>query len=105
MHDLILRNAFIIDGSGAPAWRGDVAVDGDRIASIGELQSHTAHRVIDLEGAALAPGFIDIHTHYDGQATWDPYLSPSSSHGVTSVVIGNCGMGFAPVKQIGRAHV
>jgi N-acyl-D-amino-acid deacylase len=97
MHDLIIRNGFVVDGSGAPGRHGDVVVDGDTIVAI-EPTAHggAARRVIDADGRLVTPGFVDIHTHYDAQATWDPWMTPSSWHGVTTVVMGNCGVGFAP---------
>jgi len=96
MHDLVIRNGKIVDGTGAPAFVGDLAIDGDVIASVGG-HAGAGHREIDASGLLVTPGFVDIHTHYDGQVTWDPYLSPSSWHGVTTLVMGNCGVGFAPV--------
>ena len=97
MHDLIIRNGFIVDGSGAPGRHGDVVVDGEIITSI-EPAAHggAARRIVDADGRLVTPGFVDIHTHYDAQATWDPWMTPSSWHGVTTVVMGNCGVGFAP---------
>ncbi len=97
MHDLVIRGGTIVDGSGAPRVVGDVAIDGDRLAQVGG-KAGAARREIDAGGAIVTPGWVDVHTHYDGQATWDPYLTPSSWHGVTTVVMGNCGVGFAPVK-------
>jgi N-acyl-D-aspartate/D-glutamate deacylase len=97
VRDLIIRNGTIVDGTGAPAFKGDIAIDGDRIAAVGEV-SEPARREIDAEGMIVAPGWVDIHTHYDGQATWDPLLAPSSWHGVTTAIMGNCGVGFAPVR-------
>jgi N-acyl-D-amino-acid deacylase len=94
--DLVIRNADVIDGSGGPSRRADVAIAGDRIVGVGD-DIETGHREIDAEGCVVTPGFIDPHTHYDGQATWDPWLAPSSHHGVTTVAMGNCGVGFAPV--------
>jgi len=95
MYDLVIRNARIVDGSGGSALNGDVAINADRIAAVGGKLG-PGRREIDAAGLLLAPGWVDIHTHYDGQATWDPYLTPSSWHGVTTAVMGNCGVGFAP---------
>ena len=97
MHDLVIRNGKIVDGSGAPAFTGDVAIDNGVITNVGG-KAGTARREIDATGLLVTPGWVDIHTHYDGQVTWDPYLSPSSWHGVTTIVMGNCGVGFAPVQ-------
>ena len=95
-HDLVIRGAHLVDGTGAAAVDGvDIAVDGDRITEVGSDVA-AGRREIDADGRLVTPGFVDIHTHYDGQATWDPELEPSSPHGVTSVVMGNCGVGFAP---------
>jgi N-acyl-D-amino-acid deacylase len=98
MHDLVIRNGKIVDGTGALAFAGDIAIDGDRILSVGG-KAGAGHREIDASGLLVTPGWVDIHTHYDGQVAWDPYLSPSSWHGVTTLVMGNCGVGFAPVKR------
>jgi N-acyl-D-aspartate/D-glutamate deacylase len=95
--DLLIRNGMLIDGTGAPARRADVAIAGGRIVDIGELTGSAA-RVIDAGGLAVAPGFIDPHTHYDAQICWDGAVTPSSWHGVTSVVMGNCGVGIAPCR-------
>jgi N-acyl-D-aspartate/D-glutamate deacylase len=97
MHDLVIRGGTVVDGTGAPGHEGDVAIDGDRICSVG-TSAGRGRREIDARGLLVAPGWVDIHTHYDGQATWDPILSPSSWHGVTTVVMGNCGVGFAPAR-------
>jgi N-acyl-D-aspartate/D-glutamate deacylase len=97
MHDLVIRNATIVDGQGTPPVKGDVAIDQGRISAVGAVNAR-GKREIDAKGLLLTPGWVDIHTHYDGQVTWDPYLTPSSWHGVTTVVMGNCGVGFAPAR-------
>jgi N-acyl-D-amino-acid deacylase len=97
MHDLVIRGASVVDGTGAATRAGDVAVDGDRIAQVGG-KAGPGRREIAADGLLLTPGWVDIHTHYDGQATWDPEMTPSSWHGVTTAVFGNCGVGFAPVR-------
>jgi N-acyl-D-aspartate/D-glutamate deacylase len=97
MHDLVIRGGTIVDGSGGPPRSGDLAIDGERVSQA-EGRAGAAHREIDADGLLVTPGWVDIHTHYDGQVTWDPYLTPSSWHGVTSVVMGNCGVGFAPAE-------
>ncbi len=96
MHDLVIRGGTVVDGSGAPAVRTDVAVAGDRIIDVGP-DVGSGRREIDATDLLVTPGWVDIHTHYDAQATWDPELTPSGFHGVTTVVMGNCGVGFAPV--------
>ena len=97
MHDLIIRGGTLVDGTGAPARIADVAIDNSLITEVGEVKGE-ARREIDAKGLLVTPGFVDIHTHYDGQVTWDEYLSPSCWHGVTTVVMGNCGVGFAPAR-------
>jgi N-acyl-D-amino-acid deacylase len=97
MHDLVIRNAIIVDGTGRDRFKGDVAIDDGRISSVGSVVEK-GKREIDAKGNLLAPGWVDVHTHYDGQVSWDPYVTPSSWHGVTTVVMGNCGVGFAPVR-------
>ena len=96
MYDLLIRTGTIVDGTGADARRGDVAVKDGKVVSVGEHLDGEAAEVVDAEGRLVTPGFVDIHTHYDGQATWDEVLDPSAGHGVTTVVAGNCGVGFAP---------
>ena len=100
MHDLVIRNATIVDGTGSEAVSGDVIVDAGKIVEVAPrgAGSVSARRVIEANGDLLTPGFVDIHTHYDGQVCWDKQLTPSSWHGVTSLVMGNCGVGFAPVR-------
>ena len=101
MYDLIIRNGTVIDGTGADRKVADIAIANGRIMKVGEVVEH-AENEIDAKGKLVTPGWVDIHTHYDGQATWDPILAPSSWHGVTTVVMGNCGVGFAPVKPNDR---
>jgi N-acyl-D-aspartate/D-glutamate deacylase len=95
--DVVVRGGVVIDGNGGPARTADVAIDGDRIVEVGRV-SGRGRRELEADGAIVAPGFVDIHTHYDGQATWESRLQPSSWHGVTTVVMGNCGVGFAPAR-------
>jgi N-acyl-D-aspartate/D-glutamate deacylase len=97
MHDVVIRGGTIVDGTGAPARTGDVAIDGGRVTSA-TGRAGAARREIDADGLLVTPGWVDIHTHYDGQVTWDPHLTPSGWHGVTTLVMGNCGVGFAPAK-------
>ena len=97
MHDLIIRGGTVVDGTGRPGYTADVAVDGGRITSVGRVEG-SARETIDADGLLVTPGFVDPHTHYDGQVTWDPLLTPSCWHGVTTAVLGNCGVGFAPVR-------
>jgi N-acyl-D-amino-acid deacylase len=104
MHELVIRGGTVVDGTGAPAVTADVAVDGGRITEVGRVAGR-GERELDADGLVVAPGWVDIHTHYDGQVTWDPELTPSSWHGVTTVVMGNCGVGFAPVRPGGEAFL
>jgi N-acyl-D-amino-acid deacylase len=97
MHDLVIRGGTIVDGTGQPRFTGDVAIDGGLISAVGKVEAQ-GRAEIDAAGKIVAPGWVDIHTHYDGQATWDQEMAPSSWHGVTTVVMGNCGVGFAPAK-------
>jgi N-acyl-D-aspartate/D-glutamate deacylase len=98
MHDLVIRNGNVVDGSGGPARQADIAIDDDRITAVGQVEG-SGREEIDATGLLVTPGFVDIHTHYDGQVLWDPAVTPSSWHGVTSIVMGNCGVGFAPVRK------
>ena len=102
MHDLVIRGGTVVDGTGAPARAADVAVDGDRIVAVGTVES-SGRRTIEADGLTVTPGFVDAHTHLDAQLGWDPEATPSSWHGVTSVVIGNCGVTFAPCRPADRA--
>jgi N-acyl-D-aspartate/D-glutamate deacylase len=104
MHDTVIRGGTIVDGTGAPAFTGDVALEGDRIVQVGG-KAGPAKRDIKADGLLVTPGWVDAHTHYDGQATWDPMLAPSSWHGVTTILFGNCGVGFAPVRRQDHAQL
>lgn len=95
MHDLVIRGGTIVDGTGGAPFKGDVAIDGGLISKVGSV-TDAGREEIDATGRIVSPGFVDIHTHYDGQATWDAEMAPSSWHGVTTVIMGNCGVGFAP---------
>jgi N-acyl-D-aspartate/D-glutamate deacylase len=95
--DVIIKNGTVVDGTRVPRYRADIGIKQGKIAKIGRLQSHEAATVLDASGLIVAPGFIDLHCHYDAQLHWDPYCSIGSWHGVTSVTNGNCGFGFAPV--------
>ena len=101
MHDLLIKGGTIVDGTGAASFTGDIAVKDGKIAEAGNITS-AARRSIDASGLMVAPGWVDIHTHYDGQASWDAQMTPSSWHGVTTAVMGNCGVGFAPAKESQR---
>src|SRR5215218_8082118 len=97
MHDLVIRGGTIVDGLGNEPFTGDIAVTEGRITEVGRVDG-PARETVDADGLLVTPGFVDVHTHYDGQATWDSQLAPSCWHGVTTVVMGNCGVGFAPVR-------
>ena len=97
-YDLVIRGGFVVDGSGAPGREADIGIKDGRVASVGDVAGSGAEE-IDAQGKLVAPGFVDIHTHYDGQVTWGAALSPSSNHGVTTAIMGNCGVGFAPVRD------
>ena len=98
MHDLVIRGGTVVDGTGAPARIADITVSDGVITGVGDHGDEAAVRTVDAEGLLVTPGWVDIHTHYDGQATWDEVLAPSSWHGVTTLVTGNCGVGFAPAR-------
>ena len=97
--DTIVKGGTVIDGTRVPRYQADVGIKDGKIAEIGKLNNNDGKKVIDANGLVVAPGFVDLHTHYDAQLHWDPYLSISSWHGVTSLTIGNCGFGFAPLRQ------
>ena len=103
MYDLIIRNATIVDGTGTPSFNGDVAISGGKIAKVGSVDGE-AKRELDAQGKLLAPGWVDVHSHMDGQATWDPLCSPAANHGITTLIMGNCGVGFAPCASNDEAH-
>lgn len=103
--DTVIKNGTIIDGTGLPRFKGDIAISGGHIAKIGRVDSADADEVIDAQGLIVAPGFVDLHTHYDAQIHWDPYCTISGWHGVTSVAIGNCGFGFAPARKESRERL
>src|SRR5437899_10628877 len=100
-YDLIVKNGWIVDGAGMPRYWGDVAARDGRIVEIGRVREST-RRTLDAGGRVIAPGFIDMHTHFDAQITWDPLATSSCWHGVTSVVFGNCGLAIAPCKPEDR---
>ncbi|MGA2410754.1 MAG: amidohydrolase family protein, partial [Candidatus Binataceae bacterium] len=100
-YDLVIKNGTVVDGSGAPRYRADIAVDGDRIVEIGKV-AQSGKNTIDASDLIVSPGFVDPHTHYDAQICWDPLISCTSWHGITSVVMGNCGVGVAPCKPDNR---
>ena len=102
MFDLIIKGGTVVDGTGNAAVKADVAIIGDRIAKIGDVNGIESIRTIDASGKIVTPGFIDLHTHLDAQIGWDPKMTPSSYHGVTTVLSGNCGVTFAPVSKKNR---
>lgn len=104
MHDYLIKGATIVDGTGAAPYSGDIAIAGGKIAAVGQADG-PARETIDAAGAQATPGWVDVHTHYDGQVSWDDALNPSFSHGVTSIVMGNCGVGFAPCPPGGEQRL
>ncbi|MEM9622183.1 MAG: amidohydrolase family protein [Pseudomonadota bacterium] len=105
MHDLLIKNGLVVDGTGEQPRVADVLVDAGRIAAVEPGIGAGAYRILDADGSIVTPGFVDIHTHYDGQVTWDDTLEPSASHGTTTVITGNCGVGFAPVRPGGHTQL
>ena len=103
-YDIVIKDGFIFDGTGAPRVRGDVGITDGRVTAVGRVNHRDAGQIIDASGMHVAPGFIDLHTHYDAQIFWDPYCTLSGWHGITSVAIGNCGFGFAPVAPEMREY-
>ena len=101
-YDIVIKGGMLIDGSRNPRVRADVGVRDGHVAEIGRIPASDGRRVLDAAGLHVAPGFVDLHTHYDAQVRWDPWCTISGYHGVTSVVLGNCGFGFAPVKPDAR---
>ena len=97
--DLVIRGGKIVDGTGAEAFSGDVAISDGVIVTVGESVDAADAEVIDADGALVAPGWVDVHTHFDGQVAWDDTLDPSFSNGVTTLMMGNCGVGFAPCRN------
>ncbi len=104
MYDLVIRGGKVVDGTGEAARTADIAIDGDQIMAVGKV-AESGTREIDADGALVTPGWVDVHTHYDGQVIWDEEMAPSSEHGVTTVVMGNCGVGFAPVRPNGEGFL
>ena len=109
MYDLIIKNGQIVDGTGNPSFRGDIGIIDGLVAKVANTDidspiSDYGNEIIDAAGAIVAPGWVDTHSHMDGQATWDPYCSPANHHGITTLVMGNCGIGFAPCKPNAAAQ-
>jgi N-acyl-D-aspartate/D-glutamate deacylase len=96
--DIVIKNGTLVDGTGSAPVLGDVAIADGRIIDVGSGIAGRARRTIDADGALVTPGWVDVHTHYDGQISWDSEMAPSSHNGVTTIVMGNCGVGFAPVR-------
>src|SRR5262249_49272970 len=104
VHDVVVKGGRIVDGTGAPARAGDVAIAGGHLVEVGAVSGRAA-RTIDAEGHVVAPGFIDAHTHYDAQLLWDPSANPSTIHGITTILMGNCGYTLAPVRERDQDYV
>ncbi|TWS94967.1 amidohydrolase family protein [Reyranella sp. CPCC 100927] len=104
MHDIVIRGGLVVDGTGAPAFEGDVAIENGKLVAVGGSVG-AGREEIDARDRIVTPGWVDIHSHYDGQVTWDPYVSPSGFHGVTTTVMGNCGVGFAPARPDSHDHL
>ena len=102
MYDVVIKNGTVVDGTRLPRIVTDVGITGGRVAKIGRIEDSEGAKVLDATGLIVAPGFVDLHCHYDAQIHWDPYCTVSGWHGVTSLVLGNCGFGFAPVKPADR---
>ena len=97
MHDLLIKGGTVVDGTGDPGRTADVAITDGMVTGVDRV-NELARETVDADGALVTPGFVDVHTHFDGQVTWDPMLTPSCWHGVTTIVMGNCGVGFAPCR-------
>ena len=104
MFDLIIKDGTVIDGTGSPGIKTDIALLDGKISDIGSFNESEAKEIVNAENMIVCPGFIDPHTHYDAQLFWDPYASPSNLHGVTSVVMGNCGFSIAPISDSSDAE-
>ena len=102
MLDYVIKGATIVDGTGGAPQRGDVSVEGGLIVQVGGSVTDSARHTIDADGAIVTPGWVDVHTHYDGQVSWDQVMDPSAGNGATTIVMGNCGVGFAPVRPGGE---
>ncbi|MDQ1459098.1 MAG: hypothetical protein QOI08_582, partial [Actinomycetota bacterium] len=104
MHDLVIKGGLVVDGTGGAPRTADVAITEGLVTEVGRV-SGAARETVDADGLVVTPGFVDVHTHFDGQITWDPLLTPTCWHGVTTVVMGNCGVGFAPARPDGHGFL